>query len=137
MRFEQSYLASIRGFVHEVDEQTAEETKEDRLDDHGDHKSGEKAHRVMASRSPTGEPELWMGRLRVQWCVSWGQSARRRSTPLNSCTALPRWPLVYLTVRDQMLSPILQGAVFGIGGLALGHVRTFLQARRQARANAR
>ena len=66
-----------------------------------------------------------------------GQYARCRSTPLNFCPALPRWPLLYLTVRDQMLSPILQGAVFGIGGLALGHVRTFLQARRQTRADAR
>lgn len=42
---------------------------------------------------------------------------------------LDRWPLLHLTIRDQILSPILQGAVFGFGGLALGQLRAYLVAR--------
>ena len=42
-----------------------------------------------------------------------------------------RWPLLYLTVRDQIMSPIIQGAVFGVGGLALSQLSAFLVARRQ------
>lgn len=42
-----------------------------------------------------------------------------------------RWPLLYLTVRDQILSPIVQGAVFGVGGIALSQLKTFLAVRRR------
>lgn len=110
MRFEQSFLASVRGFIHEVksneaalaikrehvegEEEEAEaeaegekgaRTKkqapaEDPLVDdtlgaglhpiHGrEPREDEAAHTVVASHAPTGEPELWIGRLRIEWCV--------------------------------------------------------------------
>lgn len=68
MRFEQSYLASVRGFVKEYSPSSAEDKKEEER--RGDGKSeGGKAPDIMTSHSPKGEPELWLGRLQVQWCV--------------------------------------------------------------------
>lgn len=80
MRFEQSYLASIRGFVHEVEGVAAEEMKEKRIEDDErrhtgiskeggtlDAKDKHSAPKVMTARSPRGEPELWLGRLRIEW----------------------------------------------------------------------
>lgn len=71
MRFEQSYLASVRGFVHEYD--SADEMKKERQAEKGqgddDATEQSEAPGVLATRSPSGEPELWLGRLRIQWCV--------------------------------------------------------------------
>ena len=69
MRFEQSFLASIRGFVHEVEHDTAEELKGERREGSGEKpkKHGEKKRNIVATRSRTGEPELWLGRLRIEW----------------------------------------------------------------------
>ncbi|PWN87363.1 hypothetical protein FA10DRAFT_213621, partial [Acaromyces ingoldii] len=92
MRFEQSYLASIRSLIHEVSTtEAADDLKR---------KSGFDNEKV------DGNPEIWLGRLRIEW-----------------------WSLLYLTVRDQILSPVIQGAVFAVGGIALGHVRAFIVAR--------
>lgn len=62
MRFEQSYLASIRGFVHELDPEEAQEEKQEA--------KGEKdaaSSTIVKGKGPKGEPELWIGRLRIDW----------------------------------------------------------------------
>ncbi|PWN44754.1 hypothetical protein IE81DRAFT_345446 [Ceraceosorus guamensis] len=121
LRFEQSYLASIRGYVHELEHEAAQDIKAARKE--GDDlaektgganlKEGEKGERlvvdeasqsgakkVQLSKSPKGEPELWLGSLRIEWV-----------------------PLLYLTIRDQLLSPLIQGAVWGLAGIALVKAR--------------
>lgn len=115
LRFEQSYLASIRGFVHEEDDQRARMIQkpernhsESKSQNEDESKYSEsKSLKISTTRSSHGEPELWLGRLRIDWLS-----------------------LLYLTLRDQLLSPIVQGAVFGIAGLAYGQFRSFLIARR-------
>jgi hypothetical protein len=70
MRFEQSYLASVRGFVHEY--HSADDVNEERRAEKEqglDVKEHDEAPGILATRSPSGEPELWLGRLRIQWCV--------------------------------------------------------------------
>lgn len=113
LRFEQSYLASIRGFIHEEDERKAEMIKNSessKSQNEGESKKSDSHFfDIKTSRSSHGEPELWLGRVRIEWL-----------------------PLLYLTLRDQLLSPIIQGAVFGMAGLAYGQFRNFLIARRNA-----
>lgn len=69
MRFEQSYLASVRGFVHEYDLDSADEMKKEQKA--GKEKSNgleeKEAPAVTSTRSRKGEPEIWLGRLRIQW----------------------------------------------------------------------
>jgi hypothetical protein len=71
MRFEQSYLASVRGFVHEYDDSSADEMKKEQKagKEKSDDRAKEKVPDVVSKRSPTGEPEIWLGRLRIQWLV--------------------------------------------------------------------
>ena len=118
LRFEQSYLASIRGFIHEEDGQKARMIKNSEWNHSESSKSqieGESKKSdshlldIKTTRSSHGEPELWLGRVRIEWL-----------------------PLLYLTLRDQLLSPIVQGAVFGMAGIAYGQFRNFLIARRNA-----
>lgn len=128
LRFEQSYLASIRGFIHEEDDRRKDKLFNDvgkKQQRHSSIQEEFERHRsqteeyvknqdsdkskISMTRSTHGEPELWLGRLRIEWL-----------------------PLCYLTIRDQLLSPIIQGAVFGIAGLAFGQLRSFLIARRSA-----
>lgn len=112
LRFEQSYLASIRGFIHEEDDQIAKAIKNCENStpiDLKNKKSESHLLDVRTTRSSHGEPELWLGRLRIEW-----------------------FSLLYLTVRDQLLSPIIQGAVFGMAGLAFGQFRNFLIARKSS-----
>ncbi|KAE8234293.1 hypothetical protein CF326_g667 [Tilletia indica] len=122
MRFEQSYLATIRGFMHELQPEEGEEEKravrEDRhgTDDHdaeGEKTEGgrEKEHRVVATVSRTSEPELWLGNLKVEW-----------------------YPLLWVTFRDQIISPLVQGTVWGLAGLALAQTRSFMMERRRLSA---
>lgn len=92
MRFEQSYLASIRGFIHELEPaQAKREKKEAIAASRRKHRSREaaegeevgqeelagageaeevgeeEAERWIEARNPKGEPELWIGRLRIDW----------------------------------------------------------------------
>ena len=49
-----------------------------------------------------------------------------------------RFPILYVTVRDQLLSPLVQGAVWGLGGLLLTQVRLYMSTRvKEARLEAR
>lgn len=72
-RFEQSYLASIRGYVHELDKEAAEDIKEERQDEKDAEKGrepngqDEQPHHIMKSQDPKGEHELWLGSLRIEW----------------------------------------------------------------------
>ncbi|CEH12598.1 Protein of unknown function DUF1770, fungi [Ceraceosorus bombacis] len=137
LRFEQSYLASVRGYIHELEHEAAQDIKAarkegDDLDEkmgganlkeeekgerlvvdeaaHPGAKQGERlvvdeaahpgAKQVQLSKSPKGEPELWLGSLRIEWV-----------------------PLLYLTIRDQLLSPLIQGAVWGLAGIVLVKAR--------------
>lgn len=68
MRFEQSYLASVRGFLHEYSPSSAEEKKKEEREDDGKGGRGKEPD-IMTSNSPTGEPEIWLGRLQIQWYV--------------------------------------------------------------------
>lgn len=105
MRFEQSYLASVRAFIHEVEKQDAQQIKESRQDakeerssasrhentsdddpivsdvlDAGVQSTTKRRRRtasqssspphIMTSTSLQGEPELWLGRLRIEWWVA-------------------------------------------------------------------
>lgn len=63
LRFEQSYIASIRGFIHELEPEQAAQEKARAGGEDAD--GQEKA--VVEARGPRGEPELWVGRLRVDW----------------------------------------------------------------------
>ncbi|PWN31499.1 uncharacterized protein FA14DRAFT_162746 [Meira miltonrushii] len=122
LRFEQSYLASIRGFIHEEDDQKARLMKSSQWNDsevksqiEGESKNSDSnLLDITTTRSSHGEPELWIGRLRIEW-----------------------FPLLYLTLRDQLLSPIVQGAVFGMAGLAYGQFRSFLITRRNVNRQTR
>lgn len=99
LRFEQSYLASIRGFIHELDPREADREKrqaavkgevEDDDDNNTDdiesrtlqaadekraglpRKEDEETPTVILGEKKTGpdhhgEPELWIGRLRIDW----------------------------------------------------------------------
>lgn len=85
MRFEQSYLASIRSLIHEVSTtEAADDLKRqsgfenEKVDgdvadvlnaglSSPDDKGQEKPPKVLATRSPAGEPEIWLGRLRIEW----------------------------------------------------------------------
>ncbi|CAD6916298.1 unnamed protein product [Tilletia controversa] len=128
MRFEQSYLATIRGFVHELTPEEGEQEKRAvREDRHGSHPDpadgaeeeekkktrkggakGDDEHKVVATVSRTSEPELWLGNLKIEW-----------------------YPLLWVTFRDQIVSPLVQGAVWGIAGLALAQTRAFMLDRRR------
>lgn len=46
-----------------------------------------------------------------------------------------RFPILYVTVRDQLLSPLVQGAVWGFGGLLLTQFRQYMSARAQSSAS--
>lgn len=39
-------------------------------------------------------------------------------------------PLLYITLRDQLVSPLVQGALWGLAGLSFGHIKAFLASRR-------
>lgn len=182
MRFEQSYLASVRAFIHEVEREDAQDIKESRQEAKEDRQMHSSSHHastsdddpivrevldagvqsttkgrrrrtasqgssppyIMTSTSPQGEPELWLGRLRIEWWVAlfFGSVCRVEDYLLTNVAShlatfpwpSTRLPLLYCTIRDQLLSPVVQGAIFGMGGLALGHVRSFLMARRQRMA---
>lgn len=93
MRFEQSYLASIRGFIHELEPAQAKREKKEAIaasrrkhraekvaegeGDGGEKESlgagqeedvaDEEGERWIEARNPKGEPELWVGRLRIDW----------------------------------------------------------------------
>lgn len=54
------------------------------------------------------------------------------SGPLMSNFSVFRLPLLYVTLRDQLVSPLLQGAIWGLAGLAFGHVRAYLALQRAA-----
>lgn len=111
LRFEQSYIASIRSFIHELEPSQAHREKiAARKAEHeeggsgwhigGDPEDEDDEPRFVEARNPKGEPELWVGRLRVDWV-----------------------PLLYVTMRDQILSPMVQGALWGVVGLFLGQAR--------------
>jgi Autophagy receptor ATG43 len=95
LRFEQSYLASIRGFIHEEDDQNAKAIKNSENSTPIDLKNKKSESHLLDVRTT-------------------------------------RSSLLYLTVRDQLLSPIIQGAVFGMAGLAFGQFRNFLIARKSS-----
>lgn len=62
LRFEQSYLATIRGFLHEESpsDATSHEERPEQTQDHH--------HKVEVARSKQkDEHELWLGNLRVEW----------------------------------------------------------------------
>ena len=46
----------------------------------------------------------------------------------SNCVRI-RFPIFYVTVRDQLLSPLVQGAVWGLGGLLLTQLRQYISAR--------
>jgi len=117
MRFEQSYLATIRGFVHEL--RPEESTDEKRAVEQARGKDGApsdlaeeitttKPPKVVATLHRTPEPELWVGNLKVDW-----------------------YPLFWVTFRDQVMSPLVQGTVWGLAGLVLAQVRTLIFANRR------
>ncbi|SPO20679.1 uncharacterized protein UTRI_00155 [Ustilago trichophora] len=108
LRFEQSYLATIRGFLHE-DQPTAAEDESSSLNEKQDHH-----HKVEITHSNAKDVhELWLGNLRVEW-----------------------FPILYVTVRDQLLSPLVQGAVWGLGGLLFTQIRQYTATRvRDARSS--
>ncbi|KAN0066371.1 hypothetical protein ACQY0O_000465 [Thecaphora frezii] len=112
LRFEQSYLATIRSFLHETDKEEALQQKlhEQEVKNGPDYA---KPRKVQKTRGE-GETELWLGALRVEWV-----------------------PLLYVTVRDQVFSPLIQGVTWGLGTLLLGKfsafVRDGLQSSRQYR----
>lgn len=68
LRFEQSYLATIRGFMHEdepANKQSSEAGDESEKDDadQPDHH-----HKVSITKSKARDShELWLGNLRVEW----------------------------------------------------------------------
>lgn len=68
MRFEQSYLASVRSFIHEHEHPRAHASKLGETSVNVDEPSA--ANHVsgaQSSNSQTGEPELWLGNLRIEW----------------------------------------------------------------------
>lgn len=71
LRFEQSYLASVRGFLHELEKPAAavrkhsEISESDYEEEH--HADDGGSPKVLASRDKRGEPELWLGAMRVEW----------------------------------------------------------------------
>ncbi|PWN27732.1 hypothetical protein BDZ90DRAFT_170559 [Jaminaea rosea] len=135
LRFEQSYLASVRGFIHELSPEQAEREKDEAVrrgmrrgekeahegldglvvagrvgddDDDDDDEVDEKAGMGREARTQAvkkeeghGEPELWIGRLRIDWL-----------------------PLLHLTLRDQIFSPLVQGAIWAVVGTFLGQARS-------------
>ncbi|PWZ02916.1 hypothetical protein BCV70DRAFT_214414 [Testicularia cyperi] len=96
LRFEQSYIATIRQHLH------GQETKEA---EHLDHY--EKLTHIVEVTQPRVDAELefWSGNLRIEW-----------------------FPVLYITLRDQVLSPLIQGAVWGLGGILLSQVRQYFSA---------
>ncbi|CAO1637903.1 unnamed protein product [Parajaminaea phylloscopi] len=137
LRFEQSYLASVRAFIHELTPQQAEAQKERVISEKegakgsdGEEDIGRRAPWIVTGHSEDasasdpsiskprpswhhGEPELWIGRLRVDWL-----------------------PLVTVTIRDQIFSPLFQGALWGVIGLFLGHARGIAASQISAQAAA-
>lgn len=63
------------------------------------------------------------------------------TSPLFDGYQRPRVPLLYVTFRDQLLSPLVQGAMWGIVGLCLtqgkGALKAFLFAPRSQRRQGR
>ncbi|CAO1614326.1 unnamed protein product [Sympodiomycopsis kandeliae] len=122
LRFEQSYIASIRGFIHELEPEEAEDEKREAIElSEKETPNDGKTSRppaIVEARSPKGEPELWIGRLRIDWL-----------------------PLLKATIRDQFLSPMIQGALWGIVGLFLNQLRdstrTYFRELRERRQLAR
>ncbi|CCF53837.1 uncharacterized protein UHO2_00928 [Ustilago hordei] len=111
LRFEQSYLATIRNFLHEdppcstsQDDSPEFNEKQDLTDE----KEQDHHHEVEITRSNADKKghELWLGNLRVEL-----------------------FPILYVTIRDQLLTPLVQGAVWGLGGLLLTQVRQYMSAR--------
>ncbi|ETS63378.1 hypothetical protein PaG_01659 [Moesziomyces aphidis] len=95
LRFEQSYIATIRGFLHEDSPNSA-----DADTTHGHE------HKVKVTRpAPDEHTQLWLGNLRVEWSS-----------------------VLWVTVRDQLLSPLVQGAVWGVGGILLTQFRQYFSA---------
>ncbi|KAJ9477053.1 hypothetical protein PHBOTO_000721 [Pseudozyma hubeiensis] len=112
LRFEQSYLATIRNFLHE--EQPSSSNHHDESEKQpSTHDSGEDHHHKveLTHGKAGGDHELWLGNLRVEW-----------------------FPILYVTVRDQLLSPLVQGAVWGLGGLLLTQFRQYLSASKASRS---
>lgn len=142
LRFEQSYLATIRSFLHERhpssltspnsdddDEEPSSPHNEKQTPDHDvDHH-----HKVEIARSnATNQYELWLGNLRVEWYVPpplLVHAVRRTYADERSNCVRIRFPIFYVTVRDQLLSPLVQGAVWGLGGLLLTQLRQYISAR--------
>jgi len=92
LRFESSYLRSIRAYVH------VERLKAERRDEKG---------KGIATGDETSEG------LREVVTVQWGK-------------------VVWVTTRDQILSPLLQGAVWGVVGYFLRPAMIVLKARIRA-----
>lgn len=141
MRFEQSYLASVRGFIHELSEEEATREKREaggegeggefvvagRMGGAGEEKDDVKS----GEEKGHGEPELWIGRLRVDWYVppfpSPSPSLQHLPhilTPSPSHpTRLNRLPLIRITLRDQIYSTLTQGIMWSTLGVFAGEVR--------------
>lgn len=72
LRFEQSYLATIRGFLHEERPSSGSDDKSDTFDEKRylqvDGVSEDHHHKVEITHSKAkDEHELWLGNLRVEW----------------------------------------------------------------------
>ncbi|KAJ1030494.1 hypothetical protein NDA16_001403 [Ustilago loliicola] len=111
LRFEQSYLATIRNFLHEEQPPSSSQDESSEFNekqDLTDEKDEDHHHKIEVTRSNADKKyhELWLGNLRVEW-----------------------FPILYVTVRDQLLSPLVQGAVWGLGGLLYTQFRQYMSAR--------
>ncbi|PWN53611.1 hypothetical protein IE53DRAFT_383865 [Violaceomyces palustris] len=136
LRFEQSYLATVRSFIHEVDHRDPVQEKisqrkgwetrfsaisekelvgfstneEEEAEQAGEEEKRGQVDEFVVEAGEKNESELWLGDLRIEW-----------------------GPLLYVTIRDQILSPLVQGALWGVAGIAFAQLKTYLQVRRGVR----
>ncbi|KAL7422204.1 hypothetical protein Q5752_002850 [Cryptotrichosporon argae] len=104
LRFEQSYLVSLRPYLH-----AAPSAK--RLEARGAvptslNGQSQKREQAVAAQGVEGDEVFHWGReVRVDWA-----------------------PLTWVTVRDQIFSPLLQGMFWGVAGIALSTTSAVLRA---------
>ncbi|GAA5859314.1 hypothetical protein JCM8547_001979 [Rhodosporidiobolus lusitaniae] len=120
LRFEQGVLASLRPFIHRVPLPSSSSSSSSTLSTEGEKRTATAEKTALASTSLTAEGPNEAGRAEVDVFdlsegvrVEWGQVA-------------------FVLVRDQVIFPLLQGALWAVGGYYLSAVWQWNRARLDA-----
>ncbi|KAM0754329.1 hypothetical protein T439DRAFT_175668 [Meredithblackwellia eburnea MCA 4105] len=131
-RFEQGVMASLRPFLHRGEElplSASEEEEEDEGAEVLEKKEEEKEHlqrRAKRQREEALTSLVSLGRITQE-------SAKDNSPDIFVTSISVDYPsVIYVLFRDQIFAPLVQGVIWGVGGMVLGGLWEWNKARKRA-----